>query len=669
MKSLDTKPPERRKAHDDGTQTSLFQTAINFMNLLLGVFVLTMPFALKLGGVVIAYVTLAYNTFAMACSTNFLTRIIIDHPSVRTYGDVAELAFGRIGKALIRSFLMMELILCGASIILIASETTTVLAPLISKTMYAVLFWICQFPFTIFSDRLSWLSWFSASGMLGVFVLFAVLVQVGTSPVRTNSTITAEDQLDSDVSHHGGELLNLQSSLQDLRIVNGGDVLQVFYCIAIVSSQMAGISVWPSMMVAINARDRTYNKVSFLTTLVIVLDGLVVAVIGFLGYAIFRLDTTSIIMFDLLSAEKVHDLYAFGATLCAMIALNALSKYGLCMNPVMVAAEAIMHFFIRSTCCRHLPLYVNDGNHHDGKVGGDEDEDEDDYIEDLNDYENVDGEFVSHGNRYRGGEVIASEKIQPRPHQVGFQDDMKRTNDERDDEGKHITNACRVADIVGSGTGEMQRTASSLSSCSSSSSLKPEVIMTMEADNDDNDDKDMMTDERATSPSDKNRAYHHAIDGKKEGQFQAQKKKKKKLMMRNFEEGVVTIQLAPRQPNDTVIILEERKVETSNVNSSWTSSGSTIFRRIASGIMVQVVVLLVVLLVPEFALVSALVGAALSTPLCILWPAACYVKLYWGTSTSFFRVFLVVFLALATVVVVVGVVGTVSQFGTIQFLQ
>ena len=614
--------PQTDSISGRGEQTTLLQTAINFFNVLIGLFVLTMPFALKMGGVVVAYAALAYCVVAVVFCTNFLTRITLDNPSVKTYGDIAFLAFGSVGKCMLRIFLLLELLFISAAILLVSAQTLQDLYPLISQTSYALLLWASQFPFTIFSDRLSWLSWLSASGTLALIILIAVLIHVGVTKhhhlPQTNLTTHSMDSLELDIiAHHEGGLLELKYSLKDMAVIND-NIWECFYAIAIVAAQMAALSVWPSMLLTIKPSERTYRKVSTMTTSIIIFVGVLVAVIGFLGYAIFNRDTTSVIMFDLLDAEEGYNLYALGATLCTMVVFNALSKYGLLMNPVMAAVEPIMIFFSSSSC-----FHATEG--------------------------------------YKGSDNSPSMQVHQRPYRVGCREDEE---EEGEDDGKDMDDASHVA------TGGLQRTASSLSYCSSSSSLKPEVIMTIEADNDDNDDKDMMTDERATSPSDKNRAYHHAIDGKKEGQFQAQKKKKKKkLMMRNFEEGVATIQLAPRQPNDTVIILEERKVETSNVNSSWTSSGSTIFRRIASGIMVQVVVLLVVLLVPEFTLVSALVGAALSTPLCILWPAACYVKLYWGTSTSFFRVFLVVFLALATVVVVVGVVGTVSQFGTIQFLQ
>ena len=579
--------------NNDGTQVSLAQTFANFFNASIGIFMFATPYALKTGGLGTGYIALVYLTLATIFSTNFLTRISIDHPNIKTYGGIAHRAFGKTGDVILRIFLTLELLVGCASIIILASETLEGLTPMFSRTLYALIIWLAQFPVTMFSDRLSWLTWFSIIGILSLVFLSALLVQVGLTPPPPSppspspsptpgqavslSSSTGEDYqpisgADHHTHYHGGELLDIPSALSSS--VFFADIWSSFYTMAMVSSQLSTVSVWPSMLAAVRPEDRTYWKLSGVSTIVISVVGLLVSVVGFLGYTIFGTDSSHLIMLDIYLVQTHMAKYAVGVSLSVAVIVNAVSKYGIFINPALSAVEPTVDVILFT----------------------------------LSTFVDVTGS--SPLATFASTSLSPSFPFHGAPH-ICHSSSCSSTN----------INSSSSSNVVLGST-----VAPSLFESATEVTSEPSLIS--------NDDRPML--------------LARSVESDRE----------------DDEEGDDNLEHddAHRTPcaktHGCALLVGGGEEEES---SSWMSSVTGITTRLVATILCQLFVLLIVLLVPNFALVSGLIGSALSIPLYILWPVACYLRLYWKRIGIIARVCIFMIVLTAMMLVVAGVIGTIYR--------
>ncbi|XP_052116893.1 amino acid transporter AVT1D isoform X4 [Arachis duranensis] len=148
--SLDDLPPPQH-------QCSFAQSVINGTNILCGIGLLTIPYAIKEGGWLSLTILILFSI--ICCYTGILLkRCLESNPGLKTYPDIGQAAFGVVGRLGIAIFLYMELY--AAAVEFITLMTLMVLP-------------------TVWLRNLSLLSYISAGGIFATIMVTLCLFWVG----------------------------------------------------------------------------------------------------------------------------------------------------------------------------------------------------------------------------------------------------------------------------------------------------------------------------------------------------------------------------------------------------------------------------------------------------------------------------------------------------------
>ncbi|XP_062016259.1 amino acid transporter AVT1I-like [Rosa rugosa] len=245
-------------------QSSLWKATFNTTSVFLGIGIITLPYALSRGGWV--SLLLCIVIAMMTCYTGMLLKACMDaNPSLTTYFDIVERAFGNKWRIIASVFLNTELYLVALSLMIVESENLHKLFPtfaikhgggatIISGRKTFVLITACITLPTMLLTDLSILSYVSVMGVLSSLLIVGSLISVGISKVGFHA--------------QGGQLWNM----------SGIPTAMSFYIFC-----FAGHPVLPSIYVSMRHRQQfiTVLMISFLLTTT---TCLVIAVIGYLMY-------------------------------------------------------------------------------------------------------------------------------------------------------------------------------------------------------------------------------------------------------------------------------------------------------------------------------------------------------------------------------------------------
>ncbi|KAK1264900.1 hypothetical protein QJS04_geneDACA011314 [Acorus gramineus] len=304
----------RRLSTFDSTplrQCSSFQATFNGINVLCGVGLLSTPYAISNGGWLSLLVLIMFCL--ISCYTGFLLKRCLDHtPGLSTYPDIAEAAFGKIGRLAISVTLYIELYACCVQFITLVSDNLSYLYPhtqlsvgginLGTHLVFAIAAAIVILP-TICIRNLSLLSYLSAGGVV-VSVLVAIcLLWVGA--------------VDGVGFHPGGTALEIANFPVAIGIYG--------FC-------FSGHTLFPNIYSSMKKPEQfpVVLIVSFFTCLILYAG---VAVTGFLMFG------------SLVNSQFTLNLpHQFMASKIAVwtTVINPFSKYALMMTPVALGIEELM---------------------------------------------------------------------------------------------------------------------------------------------------------------------------------------------------------------------------------------------------------------------------------------------------------------------------------------
>ncbi|XP_010543282.1 PREDICTED: vacuolar amino acid transporter 1-like isoform X1 [Tarenaya hassleriana] len=173
-------PPENR--------CSFSQSVLNGVNVLCGLALLTMPYALKEGGWIGLFVLLLFGI--ITCYTGILLkRCAESSPGLTTYPDIGHAAFGMTGRVIISILLYLELYASCVEYIIMMSDNLSGLFPntslrisglsLDSSQIFAVATTVIVLP-TVWLRDLSLLSYLSVGGVLSSILLALCLLWNGS---------------------------------------------------------------------------------------------------------------------------------------------------------------------------------------------------------------------------------------------------------------------------------------------------------------------------------------------------------------------------------------------------------------------------------------------------------------------------------------------------------
>ncbi|XP_021865728.1 amino acid transporter AVT1I isoform X2 [Spinacia oleracea] len=288
---------------------SSYMTFFNGMNLLSGVGILSVPYALASGG------WLSLLSIFLVAMAAFYTGLLIKRcmegdSSIRTYPDIGERAFGRIGRTITSVFMCTELYLVVTGFLILEGDNLHNLFPdlkietswlqLGGKESFVLITALIILP-SVWLDDLSILSYISATGVLASVVIIVSILSVGT--------------FDGIGFHSKGDLFNWSG------IPTAISLYGFCYC---------AHPVFPTLYNSLEKKQQ-FSKVLLMCFLCSTIGYASMAIIGYLMYGS---KVESQITLNL-PTDKLSSKIAIYTTL-----VNPLSKYALMLEPVVNSTES-----------------------------------------------------------------------------------------------------------------------------------------------------------------------------------------------------------------------------------------------------------------------------------------------------------------------------------------
>lgn len=160
--------------------STVYQTIFNAINTLIGIAVLSLPYALRLSGFWLGTILL-FSCYLISTQTaKILGSIIKKHPELTTYGDIAGFCGGSIAQFLITLSFVVDLTGASLIIVLLFSDTFTQIFDL-PKSFFKVLIVVLVFFLSFLPLNL-----LSLISLTGVISTFSLLLTIGICGFITN---------------------------------------------------------------------------------------------------------------------------------------------------------------------------------------------------------------------------------------------------------------------------------------------------------------------------------------------------------------------------------------------------------------------------------------------------------------------------------------------------
>ncbi|KAM7251278.1 hypothetical protein ACFE04_023161 [Oxalis oulophora] len=169
------------------TGSSFLKACFNGTNAFLGIGLLTVPYALASGG----WLSLVFFfLIALICfyTALLLKRCMDVNPSIRSYLDIAELAYGKNGRILVMIIMNSELYLVAIGLLILEGDNLHKLFPkfmveigsfaIDGRRTFVIITALVIFPSMLLTD-LSYLSYVSATGVFSCILILASTFCVG----------------------------------------------------------------------------------------------------------------------------------------------------------------------------------------------------------------------------------------------------------------------------------------------------------------------------------------------------------------------------------------------------------------------------------------------------------------------------------------------------------
>ncbi|KAL5077105.1 hypothetical protein RYX36_016089 [Vicia faba] len=178
--NTNTKDPESFIIHHVGS-ASVFKTCFNLLNVISGVGIVSMPYALASGGWLSIF--LLFTIAIACCYTGTLVKKCMDmDPDIRTFPDIGEHAFGSKGRLIVSIIMNTELYLAVSGFLILEGDNLNKLIPNVEihigeftvggTTLFTMITCLVILP-TVLFENMSLLSYVSAGGALAssIFIL------------------------------------------------------------------------------------------------------------------------------------------------------------------------------------------------------------------------------------------------------------------------------------------------------------------------------------------------------------------------------------------------------------------------------------------------------------------------------------------------------------------
>jgi vesicular inhibitory amino acid transporter len=302
-----------------GTSTFL-QSCLNGVNLLLGVGVLSLPYAFSVSGWWVGAGLLIVLSLLTNYTGKLIGRLMSTSDQIRSFPDIGRAAFGRVGMVMISIIFFIELFAaCGMYLILCGDNLYALISPFytgLSQTSLTLISAAIMVP-TALTSELSLLSKLSAIGTFSSCLLAIAVVSIGVlNGPRNEGTF-----------------------LHPAHTVMYTDMERAPLAIGLVMVGFAGHACFPSIRCSMD-QPKQYNAMLDVSYMVcFTIYGSVAA----LGYLMYGTSTLKEITLNITSDTGASDLVQMIARIATFfIVINPITKFGLTMNPVALMVEEVV---------------------------------------------------------------------------------------------------------------------------------------------------------------------------------------------------------------------------------------------------------------------------------------------------------------------------------------
>lgn len=291
-----------------GLKKSTFgQSCFNASNILMGIGLLSLPFAFKLTGWVVGCLLLILFAVITLHTAKLLAKCLDYEGAIQSnsYGDIGEVAFGPSGRLFISLTFFFELFAACVALVILAADSMVALFPSLDLTIVKCVVVAFVVPASI-SRSLSYASYGSFVGIIAMVNLLVIVLYDGFTTVESPGSL----------------LIPVETSLYP------PSWYAVPFSFGLIMAGFCGHSVFPNIYRDMKS-PQNYNKVVDYSFLITVSLYFVIATSGYLMFGQFTMEEIS----QNLPLVASYNPFLTKVTVL-LVALNPITKYPLAVAPV-----------------------------------------------------------------------------------------------------------------------------------------------------------------------------------------------------------------------------------------------------------------------------------------------------------------------------------------------
>lgn len=148
-------------------------TIFNSVNVMLGVGILTLPYSFQQAGFIMGTLMMVSIGLVTKFTAILLARCMDVSPATRGYGDIAFLAFGKLGSWFVEAIFMLELMMSNVALIILFGDSVHSLIPTVSKPLAQAVIAIGVLPLNLVPIR-----YLSLTSVLGICCIIGTMLLV-----------------------------------------------------------------------------------------------------------------------------------------------------------------------------------------------------------------------------------------------------------------------------------------------------------------------------------------------------------------------------------------------------------------------------------------------------------------------------------------------------------
>ncbi|RMZ81482.1 hypothetical protein DV738_g2214, partial [Chaetothyriales sp. CBS 135597] len=154
-------------------ESTVPMTIFNSTNVLIGIGILALPLGVSLAGWIIGIAFLTFAAVVTYYTALLLAKCLDTNSGATTYGDVAFLAYGPLGRNFVEALFILELTAANVAMVILFADSMNSLVPQVSITTWKILIALGLIPLNFAPFRL-----LSVTSILGIISCLGIMVIV-----------------------------------------------------------------------------------------------------------------------------------------------------------------------------------------------------------------------------------------------------------------------------------------------------------------------------------------------------------------------------------------------------------------------------------------------------------------------------------------------------------